>query len=168
MALPDVPVAPLIPDVPDVADVEDVPDVPVGIGEFVGSGAAVVGAAPAGDGLVADVPAGFEGFAVDEGFEAGGIAPAFEALDPLVPPATPLAPPAACSNSFRCVRKSWSFALMAGSICMAGPAAPAAPDVPVVADPAPVVPVVPVVPVALAAAPDSGPIRLSRVAETFA
>src|SRR5205085_759812 len=142
--------------------VPDVPDVPVGIGVLVGAGAAVIGAAPAGDGLVADVLAGFEGFAVEEGFAAGAIAPAFS--DP-VAPAAMFTPPAACSNSFKCVRNSCSFVLIAGSICIAGPAVPAAPVVPAVAVGAPAVPLMPVAVEGLDA---SGPINVSRLAESFA
>jgi len=75
--------------------------VPAGIGVLVGSGCVCDGLAA--DGLDGDALVGFDGLAVDDGLAEGAIAPGVCDAAAL---AGAFTPPAACSNSFRCVRKS--------------------------------------------------------------
>jgi hypothetical protein len=87
-------------------------------------------------------------------------------------------PPAAFSNAFRCVRKSTSFARIAGSSGADAALAEAAgfagfavvdPAVPVAAvDPAPVVPAVPAIAPAASGELPSGPMSAFRSVSTFA
>jgi hypothetical protein len=110
LIVPDMPVAP--------ADADVAPDVPVAPAVADGEDGVAEGAfADAGfvdDDAVcgfADV-AGFDGFVDDSVFTEGAIEPLLEAVV--------VVPPADCSNCFRCVRNSTSFARIAGSIWPAG------------------------------------------------
>jgi len=110
---PDVPVAPGVPDWADGVLAA------LGVADAGVCAAAAEAAAASG---CDDAAAGVAGLVSDAVLAAGGVAADGADGEAVAPPE----PPAACSNSFRCVRNSTSFARIAGSRPAFAPVVPAA------------------------------------------